>query len=297
MISNSSGDTLIWNNPIPNAYYGVKIGVNASAIVGNLYSIQSIVYPLNDYYPTNNITIYNNCFGGNFKTTMSSNSSMNASANNVQSNGDIPSTTQHIDYTIQFQNNGGNIKNYVSIFDSIDSNLDLSSFEMLYSSHPVQTQINRSTRVVNFNMKNLALPTSSMDDLKSRGFVRFRLKLLAGLQAGTQIKNQAKVYLDYSNPDFTNQTINTLVVNAGLSLQELTKLVEIYPNPSKAFVSVKSTIFVSTVNILNALGEVVMTREVNANQADLDLTNFAKGVYIIRLNTKDGLLTKKIIKE
>jgi hypothetical protein len=297
VISCATGDTLLWNNPSPNANYMVKIGVSGAAVVGNLYSLRSIVYPLNDYWPTNNTSIYLNYFGGSFRSNTSSNSSMNASAPNVQNNGDIPPSTQEIDYTVQFQNNGSGIKNYVSILDTIDSDLDLSTLQVLYSSHPVQMQINTAARVVDFNFKNVALPPSSADDLKSRGFIRFKVKLLTGLPAGTQIKNRATVYLDYTGANSTNQTVNTIVVNAGLNTSEISRQIEMYPNPTKGNVTIKAPSMISKVEIINALGQTLLVKEVNADNTEIDMSNLAKGVYLVQMHTSGGPIIKKLVKE
>ncbi len=292
-----NGDTLIWNSPAPSANYLVKISVSGSAIVGNLYNIKSIVYPLNDYIPTNNTSTYINYYGGSFRSNSSSNSSMNSSAPNVQNNGDIPPSTQELDYTVQFQNNGSNIKNYVSIFDTIDNNLDLSTFQIIYSSHPVQTQINTAARVLNFNFKKMLLPTSTTDDLKSRGFVRFKIKLLTGLPAGTQIKNRATVYFDYTNADQTNQTINTIVVNAGLNTLQAAKLIEMYPNPTKGNVTIQAPSLISKVEVMNSLGQLMISKEVNSANVQLDLSTLNKGVYLVQLYTSAGPIIKKLVKE
>lgn len=72
--------------------------------------------------------------------------------------------------------------------------------------------------------------------------------------------------------------------------------VSIYPNPSNGMITISGINGVSTIEVVNSLGQVVHT--INSNTSSIvkfDLSN-RKGVYFVKLMDKSGILTtKKVI--
>lgn len=97
------------------------------------------------------------------------------------------------------------------------------------------------------------------------------------------------------------QTTGTFT--ASLNGLEVNKqsLLKVYPNPTENQVIVDwgSLKEVQSVSVFDLLGNVVKTRSVssNAHQMTIDLSRYGKGVYIIRLQTKDRIISQKVTKQ
>ena len=119
------------------------------------------------------------------------------------------SLDQELDYTIRFQNTGNDTAFTVTIEDQLDEDLDLSTFELLSSSHEVQTTIEQ-TGETTFLFENIMLPDSNVDFLGSQGFVRYSIKPKSDLNPNTGIENFAEIYFDFNPPIITNTTLNNI---------------------------------------------------------------------------------------
>lgn len=121
---------------------------------------------------------------------------------------DIPlNYNSWITYTIQFQNTGTAPALNIHLKDSLDSQLDLSTFEVIGYSHTNTTMLNGNKLIVHFPNINLSDSTSSSDS--SKGFFQYRIKPISNLPCGTKIYNTASIYFDYNSPIITNTTINS----------------------------------------------------------------------------------------
>jgi hypothetical protein len=75
--------------------------------------------------------------------------------------------------------------------------------------------------------------------------------------------------------------------------------ITIYPNPTNNMVNITipESMVGQTITVMNALGQVLHTQIVSNTSFNLNLSNFAKGVYYIQLTSKSGVITKNIIKQ
>ena len=71
----------------------------------------------------------------------------------------------------------------------------------------------------------------------------------------------------------------------------------ISPNPVQDFINIESDFAISKIKIFNQIGQLVLEKEVNATQAQLDLSFMSSGLYNVLLETEKGVETTKIIKE
>ncbi len=73
----------------------------------------------------------------------------------------------------------------------------------------------------------------------------------------------------------------------------------IYPNPASEILNVQLEMLneATTVSIINALGEVVLTENTTSNNSTLKINNLTSGVYFIKVESKNGSSTKKFIKQ
>jgi hypothetical protein len=82
----------------------------------------------------------------------------------------------------------------------------------------------------------------------------------------------------------------------GVGINELSKAkVAVYPNPVKDVMTVNATANIQEIQILNLLGQVIMTRTVNTNTITLNTSDLKQGVYNLKVKMTDGFINKKII--
>lgn len=126
-----------------------------------------------------------------------------------ESLGYIPPSTTDLDYTIRFQNTGTDTAFVVVIKDSLDLNLDWTSFTLLASSHSVSTFIDHEGEVT-FTFNDILLPDSNVNEIASHGFIKYNIEINEGTEIGTSIYNTANIYFDENPAIITNTKINTI---------------------------------------------------------------------------------------
>ncbi len=82
-----------------------------------------------------------------------------------------------------------------------------------------------------------------------------------------------------------------------LSEAELNSLSYVYPNPAKNEVMLASSFSIERVEIVNMLGQVVYSSDVNANSIKVNTSDFATGNYVVKMFTENGMATKKLVVE
>ena len=69
----------------------------------------------------------------------------------------------------------------------------------------------------------------------------------------------------------------------------------ISPNPSNGIFTIQSTENMYEIEIENLLGEKIYNSISNNNKSEINLTKQPLGIYFIRVNSKKGITTRKII--
>jgi hypothetical protein len=79
------------------------------------------------------------------------------------------------------------------------------------------------------------------------------------------------------------------------SIKELSNNLSIYPNPTSGsiYVDLLDNSQINSVTIFDALGKQVLSATIE-NHSQIDLSNFQKGLYYIRIDTDKGIITRKI---
>ena len=84
----------------------------------------------------------------------------------------------------------------------------------------------------------------------------------------------------------------------GVSIDELENNFVIYPNPAKDIIKLSSASSqISSVKIYNHLGMSAEEIEVNANEVDINVSDYNSGIYFINIQTENKNIIKKIIIE
>jgi uncharacterized repeat protein (TIGR01451 family) len=227
----------------PISYVGPAAGALTPVVQGNVYT-----YKISDFGAISN----NNDFKLVFKTkltaqaqdavcvqiTCSSNSSGENNINNnskefcyvvtnsydpnskeVFPKGNIaPGSTDWLTYTVHFQNTGNAAAQNIHVVDSLDVNLNTSTFELVNFSHANSMSLEGG--VLNFYFKNVLLPDSGSNNEASQGFLQYRIRPKNNLAMGVVIKNRAWIYFDFNPPLATNLTLNNIAQPNGINLNE-----------------------------------------------------------------------------
>ena len=72
--------------------------------------------------------------------------------------------------------------------------------------------------------------------------------------------------------------------------------VKVYPNPAKQLVTIEAE-GMREVLVYNTLGQCVIRKEVADHQTTVDFQNMAEGLYLLRVMTEKGMLSKRIVVE
>ncbi|MFN5629523.1 MAG: T9SS type A sorting domain-containing protein, partial [Bacteroidota bacterium] len=202
----------------------------------------------------------------------------------------LPGYDDWFTYTIHFQNTGNAPAFNIRLRDTLDTQLDLNTFEVLGYSHPANVTVSGNILTVRFN--NIMLPDSTSDYEGSMGYFQYRLKPLPNMPNGSQISNTCYIYFDYNAPIITNTTENNFDITVPVkSLDSTENSFSLYPNPSSGVFTFKDTKNLISVEVYSILGEKILNQ---TNQKTINLNGFSKGVYFARVN---GGVVLKMVKE
>ena len=97
---------------------------------------------------------------------------------------------------------------------------------------------------------------------------------------------------------FTITRDRTLVANFEytVGLVEQQAEINVYPNPTKGEVTLDGA-GIDHIRIVNLYGQTVYSAKAEGEQIRLDLTNFAKGIYMMHIDTENGQVVKQIVVE
>jgi len=73
--------------------------------------------------------------------------------------------------------------------------------------------------------------------------------------------------------------------------------ISIYPNPAENEITFSSSVEIKKIEILNLLGQIIYTKDMKSTNTKINISNLAKGNYIAKIYTDNGVATKKFIVE
>ncbi len=198
-------------------------------------------------------------------------------------------------YTIRFENEGNYMAFDIIILDTLDARLDPSTFELLASSHEVETTISPEG-IVKFVFSHINLPARSGDEVNSQGFVSFTIKPDSTLTSDQSIFNKAGIYFDFNLPIQTNTTVWNLTDDLStVGIKELSDNISIYPNPSDGHFIIE-TIMESTYQLWDYTGKFIGSGQLDVGRNTIQF-NIHSGLYILQMTDKNGKrVVKKIVK-
>ncbi|MEO6669515.1 MAG: T9SS type A sorting domain-containing protein [Ferruginibacter sp.] len=155
----------------------------------------------------------------------------------------------YIYYTIRFQNTGTDTAFNVVITDTLNSQLQAATLQVINTSHPAKITV--TGNAVSFEFLNILLPDSNVNELKSHGYVTFRIKPQATVALNSSIPNIAAIYFDYNSPVITNTALtNILEPQTPVPLKLLSfNVTKATGNSANAFWNTSNEINVQSYNI------------------------------------------------
>jgi len=74
--------------------------------------------------------------------------------------------------------------------------------------------------------------------------------------------------------------------------------IKIYPNPSSKSITISYDANLRNVKIISMDGKIILDQKVRKTIHEIDVSSFAKGIYLISVDTEDGkILKSKFIKD
>jgi len=134
-----------------------------------------------------------------------------------------------------------------------------------------------------------------------------RNSLLDGykLQVNSPALASGKVIATNGGRDFWMNNVNSITApnrgayqGVGLLSNESwdAAALKAYPNPVTGILNLSYTQDITTVKVYNLLGQELLSKEVNANSAQIDLSDFTNGTYLIQVTSENKIKTLRVIK-
>ncbi len=100
----------------------------------------------------------------------------------------------------------------------------------------------------------------------------------------------------YSDADEYYICVDDISIEEGSGIKENSDntSVNIYPNPAKDLINIKSSDNIENIKIYNTIGQLVFDEMINDNSVQINTSEYKSGVYFIKIRTKDGPINKKI---
>ncbi|MBL7909871.1 MAG: T9SS type A sorting domain-containing protein [Bacteroidia bacterium] len=120
-------------------------------------------------------------------------------------------------------------------------------------------------------------------------------------QYGNELLIRLDFYSKTGNKKGSNLYIDDIqihnVITTTINFKQRKELL-IYPNPATNSLNINSEIIITKAEVLNSTGQIVITKnDINTINTALDVSELPEGIYFLQLQTEQGSITKKVIKE
>ena len=92
---------------------------------------------------------------------------------------------------------------------------------------------------------------------------------------------------------------NTIYLGPSVGIEEITtteKSIEVYPNPVRDCLTLNGD-GILHLSLFTITGACVLESTANHNKVEIDMSAMPQGMYIMRVQTKEGIVVRKIVKE
>lgn len=195
----------------------------------------------------------------------------------------------YLHYAINFENTGTFPAENVVVKTEVDAaKFDIGSLQLMNTNFPVDARI--SGNKVEFIFKNIQLP------IGGHGHILLKIKTNETLVVGDAVANRADIFFDYNFPIDTGLA-NTVFQNLSNADFEIDNSVVVSPNPAVHEVIVKADNNIKSIQLYDVQGRIIATSLVDAFESKLDISNYSKGIYFIKITTEKGIKVQKLQKD
>jgi hypothetical protein len=102
----------------------------------------------------------------------------------------------------------------------------------------------------------------------------------------TQGKHMVRLVIDKATGGFNlNKMVFTLATTTGLEDEESSNLISVYPNPANNVLNVKlgKNSSVESIQLMDPLGEMVLSQKVQNDFLTIDIHHLSSGVYVLKV--------------
>lgn len=289
----ASGFTFDYTNLAPFETRQILVTMQVPVIptvnLGDILTNSVTITPSPDNIPSNNESTVSQAVVGSYDP----NDKMESRGPEIDI--DTFTTNDYLYYTIRFENTGTAAAEFIRIEDTLHTDLNPTTFEMIHASHTYNVTRNGNELVWHFF--DVDLPPTIENPILSQGYVYFRIKPNLGFSVGDIIPNTAEIYFDYNPAIITNTFETEFVETLSVSDYVVSDLL-IYPNPTVDILYFNSNNTIKDIIVYDLLGNEILLKKVNKNQMDLDVSNLSKGLYFIKiLNSDNTEHLRKFIKK
>jgi len=292
-----AGQTLTWTLPVLNAFEEKKINVSfqvpaSTPLNTALFTLAQVTSLPSEEKTNDNIDSLHQVVTGSFDPN-----------DKLVTEGILEEKYvvkgSFLTYTIRFQNTGTDTAFTVRVRDVIDPHLDLTSLEVLSSSHRLQYYFD--DRALTFILKNILLPDSTRDEPHSHGYIKYRIKGLPDIADNTDVTNAADIYFDFNTPVATNTVSNryvdvlpdqrvTAVEKENVLLNSL-----FYPNPTTGAIMIDEHYAgkFQRATLITTTGKVIEEHPIEKDR--MQLTCEVPGLYLLNLSGPSATVMTKIM--
>ncbi len=302
--SNVSGNTVTWDLPAFTSFQAMQWYVTVQTPVGTalgilLNSTLTVSNTLPEGDLVNNTHVDVDIVVGSYDPNDKRAQTSTRASNDLY----FINEDEWIDYTIRFQNTGTFPAEFVVITDTIPAELDMLSFEQGVASHLFIVSF-KPGRVIEWRFDDIQLPDSTSDEPGSHGLVKFRMRPVLPLLAGTVIENVASIFFDFNPPVITEPSVLTAEFSTGQQQTEGPAEVagpeqlSVIPDPAIDRVRLLLPAGLSypiAVEVLTLDGRPAMRLRLEKD-AEFDVSGLAAGTYLVRAKYGAGVTGIRFVK-
>ncbi|MFI5217995.1 MAG: T9SS type A sorting domain-containing protein [Bacteroidia bacterium] len=199
-----------------------------------------------------------------------------------------------LDYTIFFQNVGNDVAFNINVIDTLDSDLDLNTLNIISASHDMNIRT-LGVDILKFEFLNINLAAASVNEPESHGFIHYSISPKAGLANGTIMDNRAHIYFDFNGAIVTNTVTDIIDLSLGLNEIPASFTVNTYPNPASEFIQIKlGNESSASLQLIDFTGKTVVEKIIGNNET-LGLDELSSGVYSLLITSPGKRYTGRVI--
>lgn len=201
--------------------------------------------------------------------------------------------TQDLHYVTRFQNTGTANATTVVIKETLDPDLDWSTFEPIDSSHPCNIQI-RNGNELTYTFSEIDLPFESANEPASHGWMTYKIKPKDTFHLGDVATSNSAIYFDFNPPVVTN-SVNTSISPLSTATA-FENLFTVSPNPAHQFIHINNPQNLNfQYEIISTNGQTLLMGSAD-NSEKIDINTLSDGFYLVQIKSPEGVTNYKLIK-